>query len=154
MPLQRSLVDLSRLAASVVEALRVLQPDRPIALECLATCTCICDADLMRRVLENLVSNAMKHTGRHGQVRVVISGSAQLTRIAVHDEGAGVVPEQRDRIFEVYATSAAPGTPRFESSGVGLAFCRLAVEAHGGTIRVENAVPQGAIFVIELPRDL
>ena len=151
MPMTRSLTDVSRLAASVVEAMRVLQPDRPVALECLGTCTCVCDPDLMRRVLENLVGNAMKHTGRDSRVRVVMSGSTRLLRIEVHDEGSGVPPEQRERIFEAYTTSPTPAVSRFESSGVGLAFCRLAVEAHGGTIRVENAVPRGAVFVIELP---
>jgi signal transduction histidine kinase len=151
MPMNRSLTDVSRLAAAVVEAMRVLQPDRPFALECLGTCTCVCDADLMRRVLENLVSNAMKHTGRDSRVRVVMSGSTRLLRIEVHDEGSGVPPEQRERIFEAYTTSLTPAVSRFESSGVGLAFCRLAVEAHGGTIRIENAVPRGAVFVIELP---
>jgi signal transduction histidine kinase len=93
----------------------------------------------------------MKHTGRDGHVRVVISGSPRLLRIEVQDEGPGVLPEQRDRIFEAYTTGTSPAMPRFESSGVGLAFCRLAVEAHGGTIRVEGAVPRGAVFVIELP---
>jgi signal transduction histidine kinase len=106
MPVNGSRTDVSRLAASVVEGLRVLQPDRMITLECRGTCTCVCDADLIRRVIDNLVSNAIKHTGRDGRVRVEISGSARLLRIEIQDEGPGVPPEQRERIFEVYTTSA------------------------------------------------
>lgn len=151
MPVNGSLTDVSCLAASVVEGLRVLQPDRMITLECRGTCTCICDADLIRRVIDNLVSNAIKHTERDGHVRVVISGSTRLLRIEIQDEGPGVPPEQRERIFEVYTTRATSVLPRFESSGVGLAFCRLAVEAHGGTIRVDSAGHRGANFVVELP---
>jgi signal transduction histidine kinase len=152
MPLERSLTDVSQLAAAVVDELRVLQPGRAIEFECLGDCRCVCDRELIRRVIENLVSNAIKHTHVDGSVRVELSGTRRLLRIRVQDEGVGVPAEHIERIFEPYVTTATAPASQFESSGVGLAFCRLAVEAHGGTIRVENAVPHGAIFVVELPR--
>jgi K+-sensing histidine kinase KdpD len=113
---------------------------------------CKCDPDLTRRIIENLVSNAMAVTARDGQVRVVIDGSWHEASIAVTDEGPAVPPEQRTRIFEPYRTDRLQRAAADESSGLGLAFCRLAVEAQGGAIRIENGTPRGNVFVVQLTR--
>src|SRR5207247_1702551 len=102
---------------------------------------CNCDPELTRRIIENLVVNAIKHTKIEEQVRVVISGSANRAYIAVNDEGPGVPQEKRTRIFEPYSAEALRSAAGYESSGLGLAFCRLAVEAQGGTIRIEDRTP-------------
>ena len=94
----------------------------------------------------------MKHTEIEGRVRVVISGSPDRAYIAVHDEGPGVPPEKRARIFEPYSAEGLRSATGYESSGLGLAFCRLAAEAQGGAIRIEDGTPRGSIFVVELPR--
>ena len=104
------------------------------------------------RVIENLVSNAMKHTDIEGRVRVVVSGSGGKASIAVTDEGPGVPPSKRIRIFQPYNAEALRSKAGYVSSGLGLAFCRLAVEAQGGAIRVEDGTPRGSVFVVELPR--
>ncbi len=152
MPVHRSVTDLSALAQSVVTAFRILQPTRDIAVEADGDPACNCDPELTRRIIENLVSNAMKHTEIKGRVRVVISGSRDTASIAVHDEGSGVPPEKRTRIFEPHSAEALRSATGYESSGLGLAFCKLAVEAQGGAIRVEDGTPRGSVFVVELPR--
>ena len=152
MPVHRSVTDLSALAQSVVTAFRILQPTRDIAVEADGDPACNCDPELTRRIIENLVSNAMKHTEIKGRVRVVISGSRDTASIAVHDEGSGVPPEKRTRIFEPHSAEALRSATGYESSGLGLAFCKLAVEAQGGAIRVEDGTPGGSVFVVELPR--
>ena len=152
MPVQRSVTDLSALAHSVVTAVRILQPTRDIAVETRGDSACVCDAELTRRIIENLVSNALKHTNIDGRVRVVISGSQDRAYIAVHDDGPGVPPEKRTRIFEPYSAEGLRSATGHESSGLGLAFCRLAVEAQGGAIRIEDGAPRGSVFVVELPR--
>jgi len=152
MPVHRSVTDLSALAQSVVTAFRILQPTRDIAVEAHGDPACNCDPELTRRIIENLVSNAMKHTEIKGRVRVVISGSRDTASIAVHDEGSGVPPEKRTRIFEPHSAEALRSATGYESSGLGLAFCTLAVEAQGGAIRVEDGTPRGSVFVVELPR--
>jgi len=152
MPVRRSVTDLSALAYSVVSAIHVLQPARDLAVEMRGDCSCNCDPELTRRIIENLVSNAMKHTELKGRVRVVISGSRDTASIAVHDEGPGVPPEKRTRIFAPHSAEALRSATGYESSGLGLAFCRLAVEAQGGAIRIEDATPRGNVFVVELPR--
>ena len=152
MPVRRSLTDLSALAHSVVSAVHVLQPAREIAVDARGDSVCSCDRELTRRVIENLVTNAMKHTKKDGPVRVVITGSPARISIAVHDEGPGVPPEKRRRIFEPYSAEELRTDTGYESSGLGLAFCRLAVEAQGGAIRIEDGAPHGSVFIVDLPR--
>ena len=61
-------------------------------------------------------------------------------------------PEKRSRIFEPYSAEGLRSAAGYESSGLGLAFCRLAVEAQGGAIRIEDGTPSGSVFIVELPR--
>ena len=152
MPIRPSVTNLSVLAHSVVLAVRVLQPARDIVIEADGNSTCTCDPELTRRIIENLVTNAMKHTPIDGRVRVVTSGSRERARIAVHDNGPGVPAEKRSRIFEPYSAEGILSETGYASSGIGLAFCRLAAEAQGGTIRIEDATPHGSVFLVELPR--
>ena len=152
MPVQRSVTDLAALARSVVTSVHIVQPARDIAVEGRADSTCNCDPELTRRIIDNLVSNAMKHTGINGQVRVVISGTAAKASISVHDDGPGVPPDKRSRIFDPYSAEGLRSVTGTETSGLGLAFCRLAAEAQGGAIRVEDGTPRGSVFVVELPR--
>jgi signal transduction histidine kinase len=152
MPIDVRATDVSVLARSVVASMTVLQPERKISVQALDDTACACDAELIRRVIENLVSNAMKHTPVDGRMGIVVSGLANRVRIAVHDEGPGMPLEMRARMFEPFSSSGTRSISGLESSGLGLAFCRLAVEAHGGTIRVEDGHPRGSIFIVELRR--
>lgn len=152
MPVQRSPTDLLALAQSVVNAVRILQPARDLAVLAQGDTLCRCDGELTRRIIENLVSNSMKHTPIEGRIRVTIAGSPERVSIAVSDEGPGVPPEQRQRIFEPYGAEGLKSATGYESWGLGLAFSRLAAEAQGGSIRIENAAPRGSRFVVELPR--
>lgn len=110
------------------------------------------DLRLLRRVLLNLVSNAIKHTpaGTRIQLRAVALPAGLL--IEVEDNGPGIPPDQLDQIFERFR-GAAHQTGRQTSTGLGLTFCRMAVEAHGGSIAAANVPAGGAIFRIFLPSD-
>jgi signal transduction histidine kinase len=152
MPVRVVRTDLAALASAVVTSIRILQPERDIGVEAVGETACDCDPELMRRVLENLVSNAMKHTRVEGRVRVVVSGLADRVRVAVHDQGPGVPPDKRARMFEPFSAHGLRSVTGYESCGLGLVFCRLAVEAQGGVIRIEDGHPHGSIFVVELRR--
>jgi len=152
MPISRSITDLSGLAHAVVAAVRVVQPTCDIAVETRGDSMCNCDPDLTRRTIENLVSNAMEVTTIDGRVRVILAGSRHRASISVTDEGLAVPRDHRTRIFEPYRADRVQRAAADESSGLGLAFCRLAIEAQGGTIRVEDGNPRGNVFVVELPR--
>jgi len=152
MPIQRSNTDLSALAHCVVSAARVIQPTLDIVVETRGDSLCNCDSELTRRIIENLVSNAVKVTTIGGRVRVVISGSETRASIAVSDGGPAVPIDQRARIFEPYCRERRSSLAGDGSAGLGLAFCRLAAEAQGGSIRIENGTARGNVFVVELSR--
>ncbi len=100
------------------------------------------------QVLLNLVLNAADATGPSGHIRVEAAPSARGVRLAVSDDGPGVAPDVRERLFEPFVTTKEIG----KGTGLGLAVCRGLVEAIGGTIELDTSVARGARFVLELPR--
>jgi signal transduction histidine kinase len=108
------------------------------------------DRDLLLRVLQNLIGNAIRFSPHGGRVRVgaePLPGEPGELRVTVADEGPGVAPEVRDRLFEKFATGRHEG----RGTGLGLHFCKLAVEAHGGRIHSVNAPGGGALLAFTLP---
>jgi signal transduction histidine kinase len=108
------------------------------------------DASLIRRVLQNLLSNALKYTPPGGGVRLVVTPSPTEVRVAVTDTGPGIAREQQQRIFKKFGQ--VEDHRNRQGTGLGLAFCKLAVEAHGGCIGVESEVGKGSTFWFTLPR--
>lgn len=104
------------------------------------------DGVLMEQVFVNLLENAARHAGASADVEVEISICEGMLRVAVQDNGSGIAPEMRQRVFERFQGTRKGGF------GLGLAICRAAVEAHGGRIWVESSPTGGARFVIELPK--
>ncbi|MER3513722.1 MAG: hypothetical protein C4310_04450 [Chloroflexota bacterium] len=114
-------------------------PDLPQALV---------DRDLIGRVIHNLVQNALKHTAPGGRITLAARAENGHLVVSVQDDGEGIPPEYHAHIFEkfVQVNKAARN-----GSGLGLAFCRLAVEAHGGRISVKSQPHQGSTFTFTLP---
>lgn len=110
-----------------------------------------CDQDLLSRVLVNLVGNAFKFTPRNGEVRVGVEAWDGKARITVTDNGPGIAAEHRELIFEKFGQAPLAKSGEGRSTGLGLTFCKLAVEAHGGSIGVEAGETGGARFWVELP---
>ncbi len=151
-PLERLEHDLCTLSRAVVEALAALDPRRVIELVAPEAVHISCDAELIRRVLENLVGNAIKHTPASGRVIVSASATPGGARVTVSDEGSGIPEHAKQRIFEKFGTVATRRDQQYHSVGLGLAFCKLAVSAHGGDIGVTAREPRGSTFWFELPR--
>lgn len=105
------------------------------------------DAAVLARVLQNLIDNALRFSPSGGHVRVAASSSDGHVRVSVSDDGPGLPEELRPHLFERFVT----GHHAQSGSGLGLAFCRVAVQAHGGRIWAENVETGGARFVFELP---
>lgn len=108
------------------------------------------DTGLIRRVLQNLLSNALRYTPPDGDVRIVVTPSPGEIRVAVTDAGPGIAPEFHQRIFEKFG-QVEDCTNRL-GTGLGLTFCKMAVEAHGGRIGVESEVGKGSTFWLDFPR--
>jgi signal transduction histidine kinase len=106
------------------------------------------DVDLLRRVLENLVDNACKYTPAGGAIVIEVAAREGRVHLCVSDEGPGIPEHARERIFDKYAQ--LEGRRDVHSRGLGLTFCKLAVEAHGGRIWVAENHPKGSRFCIAL----
>lgn len=109
------------------------------------------DADMIRRVLINLVENAAKYTPVNGHIVIGAEPlpDSNFVQIYVQDDGPGVPEIDRERIFDKFTRLKNKTGAR--GLGVGLAFCKLAVQGHGGKIWVESAPERGAKFVFTLP---
>jgi signal transduction histidine kinase len=105
------------------------------------------DEDLVRRMLMNLLENAVRHTDMGTSVHVELKRQNGRVEVAVCDQGHGIPAEQRDRIFERFVRlGSAPG-----GAGLGLPIARWIAEAHGGSLTLTESSPTGSRFVARLP---
>ncbi|MUG94494.1 sensor histidine kinase [Scytonema sp. UIC 10036] len=107
------------------------------------------DAFQLQRVFTNLLTNAINHTPRGGKVEVVLEPGSSYQTAKVMDTGAGITPEELPHLFERFYQGHSDRHAK--GSGLGLYLTRQIIEAHGGTIWVENRSPHGAIFAFRLP---
>lgn len=110
------------------------------------------DRDLLMRVLANIVDNSIKYSPSGSEIRIdAPKQSDGWTEICVRDNGPGIPLAHREKIFDKYA-QLEPGSPwQSTSRGLGLSFCRIAMEAHGGSITVGGNEPRGSTFRMRLP---
>ena len=143
----REPIAIAELAAEVAGAMapRARSAEAEIAVE-VAAHTVRGDADLTRRVLENLLDNAIRNAPGGSTIRITGVAQGSTFELRVIDAGLGVPPALHDRVFERFVQG--DGGAR-ANRGLGLAFCKLAVEAQGGAIWIEDANP-GAIFCVRL----
>ncbi len=153
MPLSVGDVDLAELLSSATASLGP-PPDGIDVVSDIAPPSFVvpCDRDVLIRVVANLVGNAFKFSPRKGEVRVGLEGGDEVARVTVSDNGPGVDPAYRRVIFEKFGQAPLGRAGKARSTGLGLTFCKLAVEAHGGNIGVDSVNGGGARFWIELPR--
>jgi signal transduction histidine kinase len=114
----------------------------------------LADSELLTRLVENLLDNAVQYAPAGTPILV----SARLREdgtgieLRVSDEGCGIAPEHRERVFEKYAQLGNAREDEVHAGrGLGLTFCRMIAEAHGGRIFIEDNHPQGSVFCVELP---
>ena len=111
------------------------------------------DKGLLKRVFANLIQNALTHTASGVEVTILAHRDTATGGIlfTVADNGPGIPPEYHELIFRKFERAKQPEVPRVRSSGLGLAFCKLAVEVHGGRIWVRSTEGSGSQFHIALP---
>jgi signal transduction histidine kinase len=141
-------VDLVELVRATVDEARVTAEQREIRIELEADGQVWAEADpaLTRRVADNLLSNALTYAPKGSRVGVSVAYCESGVEIAVSDEGPGVPENMREKIFEKYEQADARDAGVSINRGLGLTFCRLAVEAQGGTIWIDRAPGGGAWF--------
>jgi signal transduction histidine kinase len=113
------------------------------------------DRELMVRVLVNLLTNAVKYTPVNGAIFIDYgpAASADQLQLTVRDTGVGIPPEKVNLIFERYGQAEAVSIGALQSTGLGLTYCKMVLDAHGGNIRVESELNVGTTFFCLFPLD-
>lgn len=145
-----NLCDLIAENVDAVQALAELEKLEVQVVTCPEQAEVQCDRQLIGRVIANLLSNAIKHTPAQGAITLKVSSQGDHVRIDVADTGIGIPAEQQERIFEKFTQVENTATAR-RGTGLGLTFCKMTVEAHGGRIWVESKVGEGSTFSFTLP---
>jgi len=145
----RARVELAPLLSEIASAMQVRAQTAQVelVLDIPEAAAIHADPDLLRRVIENLLDNAIRHAPEGSKVTVGAVHRDHATEVRVADAGAGVPAGQHEAVFERFAQAEATGRT---NRGLGLSFCKLAVEAHRGRIWIEDAAP-GAVFCVRLP---
>lgn len=171
-------VDFVDLAQFVRKALAPIAEGKDVRLTCTVAPNVplsMADWEKLRRILENLVNNAIKYTHRGGFVRLTIGfedgetdshsesekadtnapdgedAAAGWIVMRVADDGMGIAPEELDQIFELYKQAGQSANRRYRGTGLGLAVVRDLTELHGGTATVESRVKEGSTFTVRIP---
>jgi two-component system, sensor histidine kinase and response regulator len=144
--------DVLGLARDVAKGISMLDSNRRITIDQDGSVLASCDSGVVRRIFQNLMSNAIKHTPDGTSVRVTAIETGATVRVSVIDKGQGVPVEAREKIFEKFGAVQTRQDRKYHSVGLGLAFCKLAVQAHGGKIGVDQADGGGSVFWFELTR--
>ncbi len=152
MPLNPAATDLRSVVSAALSSLGGLLrqaqvvpdlPDSPVLA--------YCDPDATRRIIENLVANAIKFSGKCGEIRIRLEHQDTHLKVTVQDHGAGIPHEYRSKIFEKFGQVSSRIEGRKFSTGLGLTFCKLAAEAQGGQIGLDSEVGLGSTFWFTLP---
>ncbi len=160
--------NISELLLGVIESQRHAAGERTLELKIdpgLIETRISIDASLIERTVTNLVSNAIKHTrprdgvitltaepGSNAEANGDDGDNANIVIIAVSDNGAGIPAEFHEKIFQKFGQAEMRAEGRKTDTGLGLTFCKLAVEAHDGTIELASEPDKGSTFSIRLPR--
>jgi signal transduction histidine kinase len=147
-------VDVGQVAATALDQVRGLAREHRHNLESAIDDACgtvRADGELLRRVMVNLLGNAIKFTPDGGEIRLEAGCHDGEVRVAVSDNGPGIPPEYQERIFQKFGQVETRKAGRKHSTGLGLTFCRMVAEAHGGRIWVDSEVGKGSTFTIAIP---
>lgn len=155
--LNYSAVNLGELISEVIDSLQPLAIEKEISLRYASPNFMTlhqCDRDLIRQVIYNLISNAIKFVPeQNGRITVTCRMVEDEIQIWVEDNGKGIPAELRELIFDKFFQAKNQTIQKPVGSGLGLAICKRIVEMHGGRIFVDGLSPQGAKFVFSLPVD-
>lgn len=111
------------------------------------------DKDIIERVLANLLMNAISYSPFEGKITVTAepAENEKFVKVSVSDQGRGIPEDSQKNIFDKFSQEVKNGDRTKYSTGLGLTFCKLAVEAHNGTIWVESKVGEGSTFSFKIP---
>jgi signal transduction histidine kinase/ligand-binding sensor domain-containing protein len=113
----------------------------------------IADRNMIKTVLRNLISNAIKFTNKNGKIDVKAMADHQTVDISVTDNGMGMSEDAISKLFKIDSNMSTPGTENEKGTGLGLLLCKEFVEKHGGRLYVKSEISKGTVFTFSLPYD-
>lgn len=151
--LSRETTDLAELARDVTASLGILAEERNQRLEVAAPEPVLATVDrlVLREAVTNVVDNAIKYGPKGSRVLIQVSAEHDRARLEVRDDGPGVAPEHRERIFDRFFRVDEGRSRESGGTGLGLSIAKWAVEVNGGRISVDNGAAGGSVFRIDLP---
>ncbi len=112
----------------------------------------VADENLLKTILRNLISNAVKYTHRNGYITIASAKDDVSFEISVKDSGIGMSEKELQNLFKIDKIFSKPGTEKEKGSGLGLVLCKEFVEKHGGKIWVESDLETGSVFKFTIPK--
>jgi two-component system OmpR family sensor kinase len=150
-PLAEGPVSLDRIVEAAVQAARVVDPERPLQRELQRPIHVLGDAARLRQVIDNLLTNAHRHTPPGATVSVSLEQVADEAVLTVADTGPGIPPGERERIFDRFFRPDDARSGDRGGTGLGLAIVQAIVTAHHGQVSARDVHPHGALFEVRLP---
>lgn len=128
-----------------------LADDRGVALSCRGEAGLDADPLLLRRVLSNLLANALRHTPRGGQVELAVQTTGAAIEVSVADSGCGIAPEHLPRIFDRFYRADSARAHSAEGAGLGLSIVKSVMALHGGSAHIASAPGKGTTVTLRFP---
>lgn len=147
-------LDLVPLLRELADDLDMMAPERPLQLQLPPQMATRGDADLLRQVLQNLVSNAVKYGVPQGWIAIQAQRAPSGWQIAVSNQSAGIAFEHRERLFDRFYRADEAHNRRIAGVGLGLALAREIARAHGGDLRLAECLPTQVSFQLMLPAEI
>jgi signal transduction histidine kinase len=146
-------INLCELLREEIESLKTLANQKQITLRhsVKPDLNVTADIQMVKTILRNLISNAIKYTNVNGEIIIDANEVKQYVEVAIKDNGVGISPEQQRKLFKIDAFHSTPGTHDEKGTGLGLLLCKEFVELHGGNIRIESETGKGSRFSFTLP---
>ncbi len=147
-------IDLSEITSEAIEANLPVADSRKVKLSGAfpkKLPKVMVDGEMIKRVIINLIENALKYSDEESKISLGAKRDGEWVRVWVADEGRGIAPDEQKRIFEKFTRVRSGSKGNTKGLGLGLAYCKLAVEGHGGKIWAESEAGKGAKFIFTIP---
>ena len=149
MPIGKKMTDLSKIAHAAMESMDALAEGKTLLVNAPEPVIASCDPEIVGRVFCNLIGNALKFTPIGGKISIAVGVADGSALASVTDTGPGIPPEFHQKIFEKFGQ--VEGKQKRMGVGLGLTFCKMAVQAHGGIIGIESELKKGSRFWFTIP---
>lgn len=153
LPIHKASKDLNKTVEAVLEEKSPMAHEKGIAIDAdlEPLFAARYDEKLIRRVVANLVENAIKYSPADTKIHISTKEEGETLHLEVRDEGRGIAADEQERVFEKFYRSRETNTEQVRGAGLGLYLVRYFVELHGGTVTLESNVGAGSKFTVRLP---